>query len=436
MQQVKKKFLELNLIINRPHPIVRLSVQPVHLMVQSMRKRLTRHRGPDEFCDFDANEIPSAPNFTSTLLLEGPSTPKRKTVASQTHKGRNLSTPPPPLQHTARQGSPSTASLQRYKLRIPANATPAVDPLLQGNSVQQTPCFSKAYNDNMMSPSPKSAESPTSEAKQPDFVATTDSQCKMPLSRPSQNLEMRTLDISSPLSALESLTVNDIDVYGHGSVSTRRIMRSQVRREQRADSAIKNSHQDQPENSGILPVRRSSEQGVPSALRIHKVKSSGQLLYYAPPREKAIDMASKASNSPAINPRATSVPALESTRGRYSPTAAVEDMRQSPNPLPSSSSTEANTFVYSELLKMGCQSSTKYIIPIYDPTRSVEHQFCSRSSTTSRPEQPWGLAKRWSCCGCSAQIIIEQKVCANLVCGHLRCDRECKIIWDTSKHQS
>ena len=56
--------------------------------------------------------------------------------------------------------------------------------------------------------------------------------------------------------------------------------------------------------------------------------------------------------------------------------------------------------------------------------------WASPLSGTSRPDSPWLWCKRWTCCRCSANTIVEQQVCANLTCGHHRCGNRCKVMRD------
>lgn len=50
--------------------------------------------------------------------------------------------------------------------------------------------------------------------------------------------------------------------------------------------------------------------------------------------------------------------------------------------------------------------------PIHDFTKNASELWESTSLSTSRPAQAWGASKRWSCCQCSGQTIVESKVCS------------------------
>ncbi|KAK4561704.1 hypothetical protein LTR86_004383 [Recurvomyces mirabilis] len=63
--------------------------------------------------------------------------------------------------------------------------------------------------------------------------------------------------------------------------------------------------------------------------------------------------------------------------------------------------------------------------PLYDPTRLASQQWVDFRATSSRPDNPWGWHKRWTCCRCSAQTIVEQQSCARMSCGHGRCGGRC-----------
>lgn len=50
--------------------------------------------------------------------------------------------------------------------------------------------------------------------------------------------------------------------------------------------------------------------------------------------------------------------------------------------------------------------------PIHDFTKNASELWESTSLSTSRPAQAWGASKRWTCCKCEAQTIVESKVCS------------------------
>ncbi|KAF2768024.1 hypothetical protein EJ03DRAFT_328580 [Teratosphaeria nubilosa] len=68
---------------------------------------------------------------------------------------------------------------------------------------------------------------------------------------------------------------------------------------------------------------------------------------------------------------------------------------------------------------------TVFYPPIYDPTIEDEHQWADSSPFTSRPEYPWLCSKRWLCCKCGAETIVEQQICSRLACKHSICNRRC-----------
>jgi len=365
-----KQFPRTNLIIDCIYSIVRLLVQPVHPMAPSLRKRLTRHTGRDELNDLDTTEIPSALNCAESSSLDVPSTPKGRTDASEIHECHNVGTPPPPPQQAVHLVSPSTASLQRYKLHAPSIIAPAATPsrVLDNSTKKASSSFSEVFNDGCTSSSSKSVEPLVAEAYKRDFVATTDAKSQVLPSRKSRNLDYSTLEMSSTLTALENLTVNDAEVYEHGTMSTGRTMQSQIRRAQRTDSATNSLHQEHLGNSDISHVRKRGEQDVPPALRIHKKgNSSEQPLCYPSPGKIDIHRDSKSYNGSTIPPQTVSEPVIESTRNRYSSAAAAEDIRRSPDSLsasqyslPQSPNAEALACLYDELLEMGRRSSTKF----------------------------------------------------------------------------
>lgn len=74
--------------------------------------------------------------------------------------------------------------------------------------------------------------------------------------------------------------------------------------------------------------------------------------------------------------------------------------------------------------------------PIFNGTLPPGYQWVSHLSSTSRPAEPWGWLKTWTCCQCqgerrgAAQTMVEQKVCSRLTCGHVRCVLGCRVLRD------
>jgi hypothetical protein len=65
--------------------------------------------------------------------------------------------------------------------------------------------------------------------------------------------------------------------------------------------------------------------------------------------------------------------------------------------------------------------------PRYNPYRMKEEQFCSTRPDDSRPVEAWLPPKRWGCCMCAGQTIVEQTVCSRLSCLHRWC-RGCAVM--------
>jgi len=88
----------------------------------------------------------------------------------------------------------------------------------------------------------------------------------------------------------------------------------------------------------------------------------------------------------------------------------------------------------------GQETSPVKVVPLTAPSLNVlpGYVWTSKQSSTSRPSEPWGWMKMWTCCQCShldpfragepAQTMIEQKVCSRLLCGHERCHLGCTTL--------
>ncbi|KAK4502399.1 hypothetical protein PRZ48_005824 [Zasmidium cellare] len=65
--------------------------------------------------------------------------------------------------------------------------------------------------------------------------------------------------------------------------------------------------------------------------------------------------------------------------------------------------------------------------PLYDATKTPGKQWESEYGSNSRPTSPWMHSKRWTCCVCQGQTIVEQVVCSRLSCVHDRCPMKCRV---------
>ncbi|KAF2162800.1 hypothetical protein M409DRAFT_26655 [Zasmidium cellare ATCC 36951] len=65
--------------------------------------------------------------------------------------------------------------------------------------------------------------------------------------------------------------------------------------------------------------------------------------------------------------------------------------------------------------------------PLYDASKTPGKQWESDYGSSSRPHSPWMHSKRWTCCVCQGQTIVEQVVCSRLSCVHDRCPSKCRV---------
>ena len=184
---------------------------------------------------------------------------------------------------------------------------------------------------------------------------------------------------------------------GHedGFVFERRTTRSQTRREQRADSHDANLASKYP---------NQSEKLVPSKLTINK--NGGYEMARTPsPRASpgsAVRSLSQLTPTPSNSPRQLpDIPRQLSTRRTDRSKDAIPLSRLSPSPDPITGMPMFNLSIRSKASDSPTSndklSATPVIPPPFDPNVANGYQWASPLGSTSRPSEPWGRLKTWTC---------------------------------------
>jgi len=414
-----------------------LSIHPhdcANMPGSSLRKKLNKRQAKDNLKSPYASEDEASSNAT----------PRVPTAATESYSALDdlANTPPPPSSESSisRVVSPSSTTMNRYKLRAPAAVAPSATGIPKPKGPREDVSLGKAAveqesDDDEPPSSTRCNTSPGSpiveKADGLEFAGANINFLASSFTRPGSNKRAKTADVlPQSISAKNNVYIK---------VPARRSSRSQARREQRQDSAgtleAEAVRVGKPaETPRALTIRKlndrartpsPSKQG-PDELQM-KDANIGNTPFNSPnpdtarPRlsrkETLINLVRSSSASPPdesfVYPSPDHVPA--------SPCA--DDLTISPAPSPSLERRSSPAFKSTPR-----ESFVVVNPPRYDPTRLAIHQWCSHLGSTSRPDAPYGWPKRWTCCHCHALTIVEQADCAKLECGHARCSGGCKIV--------
>ncbi|KAK5127999.1 hypothetical protein LTR85_005116 [Meristemomyces frigidus] len=388
-------------------------------MGYSLRRRLTRRQANEELRahvsedDDDSGSSGAETGWTARRFTSG-----------------DLSTPPPPHRSTIRQVSPSSSLLDRYKLRAPAAVAPSVSPAKLDHKTGRNTAFSEIF-DTTITPiaTPPATHPGTPVRETPDPILVRGAAYHT-MTGPRDSTEDRrgSVEVMPVMETMSSLSIADVPV------SRKRLTRSQSRRDKRQDSAADGVEQEMVDTKDFATARKDSSGAAPPGLTLRKNSNAKRPRTPSPDKNKLLSPGTMVGTTPANSPCNPSTQQLTSfckngtsTTDDYPSPDAI-----SPDPLGSSS----------EIMESPSPAPTKTRIrefstasgavtvnpPRYDPTRIPLLQWCSSLGTTSRPEQTWGWMKKWTCCHCRAQTMVEQRECARLDCGHTRCHSSCKVI--------
>ena len=392
-------------------------------MAYSLRKRLgKRHTHADLKGTAGNHEDCSESHASSHENMKPKLTTKEQEQRPIAHD--DLSTTPPPpsrklrssSQEASRDVSPPQSLLDRYKNRAAKTSTTKISPVKPAKHEQayktgRDTAFSEDFDEEK---SPRSSE-------WVDIPGTPERESAQ-ATRVYDGVHFEMIGKKAKAGEAPLATKSSDEDFAY----ERRSTRSQTRRQQRADS----------HDSNIGPKESArSENLVPPSLNIVKTGDQGiprtpspQTGHAAPtpsnsPRTLSTPLRSSPSllvdRSKDITPLSRLSPSLDPSTGK--PTFSI----------PSRNKTSNSSFTKHDV------SSTPVKPPPFDPSITHGWQWASPLAATSRPSEPWGWLKVWTCCKCEhldpsgrhlpAQTMAEQSVCSRLTCGHKRCSLGCKL---------
>ncbi|KAK0291033.1 hypothetical protein LTR35_001754 [Friedmanniomyces endolithicus] len=404
-------------------------------MVRSLlRKRLTKRQARDDLRAPNTSGGEASPESTS-----GTSTPSSDHAGPNAFGDLNGTPPPPPSSgdNSTQRASPLSTILHRYKLRTPAAVAPQVMTNKQhSRSTHDTNSeagFSEEDDDHSTGPVADSNTEP----------ATAIDENAEPVQIFGEDRDSLTASTTRPTgkrTKSAEIIPNAITKVGEQvlgiKLDDKRRTRSQERRQQRVDSG-----------AGLQEaevVEYTRPQGMPKSLTIRKksaVSRTSSLQVDGTTDEQKVDNA-----SPGVSPTTSqnfSRPRLQSTQQlinfcRNSATPpdtstnyTSPDHAPAPDDLaisPCHATSPPSNFQFPPPNPTENEKTTVRVDPPrYDPTLLPAYQWTSYSDSTSRPENPWSVTKRWTCCYCHAVTIVEQGNCARLGCSHVRCATGCVV---------
>ncbi|KAK6429823.1 hypothetical protein LTR95_014028 [Oleoguttula sp. CCFEE 5521] len=399
-------------------------------MAISIRKRLSKRstsRSPRK------KALPAYPNDTPPPLPDK-------------HDLTGAPLPPPqlvmPQQPETARTSPSRSLLERYKNRSPISRIPSLvtPPKKTPSPPGKATAFTEGFGEVDRANSLADAISPTTDvpnASRPSL--TIDGVQFEMMSGGGGERRSRSADPS----VQRATSVDSADETGSGYV--RRATRSQTRRQERIDSYASSVESGVPKTEKQQEAEGGKENsGYPRPLAIKKTnagseeekpqrtKSEDELVAPEPkvrahstmvlqPKSKGATFTVGNNKPKKDNPDNDDDEASDSDSDSSTSSLSLPgDASQALTALPSPSSLITP-------LKI-TRATVRLFPPIYNSEQPPALQWISALSASSRPHVPWEWCKRWTCCKCEGHTIVEQEVCAKLVCGHERCGVGCVVI--------
>lgn len=383
-------------------------------------------------------------------------------VQASPTKQSNLDVPAPPAvkikanEEAARKVSPSKTLLHRYKTRS-ATSLPASPP-----TTIRIPPASPQGDTDTGSPSPKGT------TFRPDFDHKTD-----PLANAANSANAKVIgkgkgraradDEVPSQSDLEMKRKADFEMEQNRNeenispttrsktpdeqLKSRRKTRSFARRQERADS-----QQDSQVASKDFADRSLGHADLPSGLTIRK-NAASRSPSPSSSKSKSADAEKEAISTPLPDSSdlPTSPPTTESGDPIQRPATPTGSDSGSPKPaipprspkrdrIPSVKIDAAQDLIIEDTTSNSRPPLSKPLSPtvpkdspvavrppLYDASKPALYQWGSDLGSSSRPPSPWMSSKRWTCCQCQGQTIVEQTVCSRLTCVHDRCPSRCRV---------
>ncbi|GAB1739255.1 hypothetical protein NU219Hw_g4003t1 [Hortaea werneckii] len=394
-------------------------------------RRLTRRQAQDQIMDADSDSDSRA--SSTKAVIETPFTSRPFTPASHP----DLSNTPPPGRSSIRRVSPSTDSINRYKMRTPVAVGPAV---ATSDSKPSYGTGKEAASSDELYQAPNVMDADLSERESPDSFSDGDFE-HISIAEARDAGKQRTTDLEMAPVAVSMRGLELEEGSSEQSSEQSRVTRSQSRRKERADSAAAGLISDNTDTGKQITSKTRATAGNDAPEDPQLRKSSDKLHSLVPKKSEQRSPSASlhtSANKPSWLPNEES-PHTSSAHSQrpesVSPPGDLRPAADDPGPAkepstspPPSTATKLRELVSRRYARADTVSPLVVLPPRYDPTSLPGLQFCSRLPSTSRPKNPWGWARRWTCCRCKGQTVVEQECCAKIDCGHKRCRGNCKLI--------
>lgn len=388
-------------------------------MGHSLRKKLSKAKPSSnlEAAKSEADDASSA---------DWPSDDSKRTSASKPTERRSshlhYRNTPPPLQNQlrSRETSSSPSLLLRYKIRS------------AGQRVMASPSVNAVKNADGHIVGEGTTSSGHAVREQPPTPPGKFEQARTPeieLSRERKRVNGVEFEMMSRKSTTPSILSQTSD--SGPRVSERRQTRSDTRRQERSDSHNSLLQPPVAEIQGVTIRKVRDAERTPSP----RINGDEDKITSDSPDELTLSQIKKDVEGRVARPLPSPPNSEEtsSTRSRLpvSPNSNITRPKLSSYRRSQQAKTGTDNEVTTEL------EPTVVAPPRYNSQVPAPYIWVSSLSSSSRPCDPWGWSKKWTCCQCAdldpwgrdepAQTIVEQKVCSRVECGHERCRRGCRI---------
>ncbi|RMZ14408.1 hypothetical protein D0860_02114 [Hortaea werneckii] len=397
----------------------------------SALRRLTMRQAKDQLEDADSDSDSHA--SSTKAVMETPFASRPLTPANHP----NLSNTPLPGRSSIRRVSPSAESINRYKMRAPVAVGPAVA------TSESNPSYGTekgAASTDELHQAPNTTDAGFRERESPDSFSDEGFE-HITIAEAKDAGKQRTTDLEMAPVAVSMRGLNFEEGSSEQSSEQSRVTRSQSRRKERADSAAAGLISDSTDigKQIMSKMRANIDDDAPEDPQPRKSSDKSRPLVMRKSEQKSPSTSLDTSaNSPSRLPNEASPDASSAHSQRFESVSPPGDLRSAaddPGPVkeptsspPPSTASKLRELVSRRYVRVDTVSPLVLLPPRYDPTSPPGMQFCSRLPATSRPKRPWGWMRRWTCCRCKAQTVVEQECCAKLDCGHKRCRNGCKLI--------
>ncbi|KAI7701955.1 hypothetical protein KC353_g15043 [Hortaea werneckii] len=394
-------------------------------------RRLTRRQAQDQIMDADSDSNSHA--SSTKAVIETPFASRPLTPADH----QDLSNTPPPGRSSIRRVSPSIESINRYKTRAPVAVGPAV---AASDSKPSCGTEKEAASSDELYQAPNAMHADLPERESPDSFSDGDFE-HISIAEAKDVGKQRKTDLEMAPVTVSMRGLEFEEGSSEQSSEQNRVTRSQSRRKERADSAAAGLISDNTDTGKQITstTRATSGNDAPEDLELRKSSNKSHPLVSKKSEQNSPSASLDTSaNSPSWLPNEESPHTSSARSQRFESVSPPGDLRSAADDSgpakepttspPHSTASKIRELVSRRYTRADTVSPLVVLPPRYDPTALPGLQFCSRLPSTSRPKNPWGWARRWTCCRCKGQTVVEQECCAKIDCGHKRCRSNCKLI--------